>query len=199
MRLLPCGDRATLLEFDDLTTAAAWHAALTPHAEVALGACTVLVHQPTDEVRRLLGSVTPQPVSASTSRVVEVPVRYDGPDLDAVAEHTGLTTAEVIAAHTGTPWTAGFAGFAPGFVYLVGGDQRLNVPRLERPRPQIAPGSVGLAGEFSGIYPRASPGGWQLLGTTELTLWDISQPEPATIQPGMIVQFVETRSSAVRS
>ena len=94
-------------------------------------------------------------------------MRYDGPDLDDVAALTGLSRAEVVAAHTGTPWRVAFGGFAPGFAYLVGGDPRLRVPRRDRPRPSVPAGSVGLAGEFSGVYPRSSPGGWQLLGTTD--------------------------------
>ena len=111
-------------------------------------------------------------------------VRYDGPDLDEVARLTGLTHAEVVAAHTGTPWRVAFGGFAPGFAYLVGGDPRLHVPRRDRPRPSVPAGSVGLAGEFSGVYPRSSPGGWQLLGTTDAVLWDADRDPPALLAPG---------------
>src|SRR5690606_38116373 len=97
---------------------------------------------------------------------VELAVIYDGPDLAEVAELTRLTPEQVVAAHTGTPWRVGFSGFAPGFAYLVGGDPRLQVPRRAEPRTQVPAGSVGLAGEFSGVYPRQSPGGWQLIGCT---------------------------------
>ncbi len=122
---------------------------------------------------------------------MEVRVRYDGPDLDEVARLTGLTVAEVVAAHTGTPWRVAFGGFAPGFAYLVGGDPRLRVPRRATPRPSVPAGSVGLAGEFSGVYPRSSPGGWQLLGTSEAPLWDERRDPPALLGPGALVRFVD--------
>ncbi|HYN67321.1 MAG TPA: carboxyltransferase domain-containing protein [Ornithinibacter sp.] len=128
--------------------------------------------------------------TARTSHEVEIPVRYDGRDLDEVAALTGLSRAEVVAAHTGTPWRVAFGGFAPGFAYLVGGDARLRVPRRDRPRPFVPAGAVGLAGEFTGIYPRASPGGWQLVGTTDATLWDVSREPPALLGPGTTVRFV---------
>jgi KipI family sensor histidine kinase inhibitor len=124
---------------------------------------------------------------------VEIPVTYDGPDLDDVAVLTGLTRDGVVAAHTGTDWRVGFGGFAPGFAYLVGGDPRLRVPRRSEPRTRVPAGAVGLAGEFSGIYPRESPGGWQLLGTTDVVLWDADREPPALLVPGTIVRFVEAR------
>ena len=133
--------------------------------------------------------------TASGARVVEVAVTYDGPDLDDVATLTGLTRAEVVAAHTGSPWRVAFGGFAPGFAYLVGGDPRLTVPRRAHPRPTVPAGAVGLAGEFSGVYPRASPGGWQLLGTTALTLWDVDRDPPALLTPGTTVRFVDATRS----
>lgn len=120
---------------------------------------------------------------------VTIDVHYDGPDLAEVAELTGLSPSEVIAAHTGTPWRVAFAGFAPGFAYLVGGDERLRVPRRATPRTAVPPGSVGLAGEFSGVYPRESPGGWQLIGRTDAVLWDVEARPPAMLQPGSEVHF----------
>lgn len=120
---------------------------------------------------------------------VTIDVHYDGPDLAEVAELTGLSPSEVIAAHTGTPWRVAFAGFAPGFAYLVGGDERLRVPRRATPRTAVPPGSVGLAGEFSGVYPRESPGGWQLIGRTDAVLWDVEARPPALLQPGSEVHF----------
>lgn len=121
---------------------------------------------------------------------VEIRVRYDGPDLAEVARLTSLTPAEVVAAHTGTPWRVGFGGFAPGFAYLVGGDPRLAVPRRAEPRTRVPAGSVALAGEFSGIYPRPSPGGWQLIGTTDAPLWEVDRNPPALLTPGVTVRFV---------
>ncbi len=120
---------------------------------------------------------------------VIIDVVYDGADLADVAEHTGMAVADVIDAHTGTPWRVGFGGFAPGFAYLVGGDPRLTVPRRSDPRTAVPAGAVGLAGEFSGVYPRQSPGGWQLIGRTEAVLWDIGRAQPALLLPGMWVQF----------
>ncbi len=125
---------------------------------------------------------------------VTIPVRYDGPDLAAVAALTGLSEAEVVAAHTGSTWRVAFAGFAPGFAYLVGGDPRLRVSRRADPRTAVPAGSVGLAGEFSGVYPRESPGGWQLIGRTAVVLWDVDADPPALLQPGAQVRFVATES-----
>jgi KipI family sensor histidine kinase inhibitor len=141
--------------------------------------------------------VTPEEASTrarhlpSPDQVVQVPVHYDGDDLGEVGELCGLTVAQVVAAHTGTPWRVGFAGFAPGFAYLVDGDPRLRVPRRASPRPRVPSGAVGLADEFSGVYPRQSPGGWQLLGHTELTLWDVDRDPPALLRPGFWVQFTD--------
>ncbi|QDQ98247.1 5-oxoprolinase subunit B family protein [Tomitella fengzijianii] len=120
---------------------------------------------------------------------VVLPVVYDGPDLDAVSAATGLSKDEVIDAHTGTAWTVAFTGFAPGFGYLVGGDPRLAVPRRTTPRTRVPAGSVGLAGPFSGVYPRPSPGGWQLIGTTAAELWQPRRDAPALLAPGVRVRF----------
>lgn len=131
----------------------------------------------------------------SDTRTVEIPVIYDGPDLDDVADHTGLSVAEVVEAHTQTPWRAAFGGFAPGFFYLVDGDERLEVPRRPEPRTAVPPGSVALAGTMSAVYPRKSPGGWQLIGRTEETMWDSSRTPPALLEPGARVQFVDAGRS----
>ena len=125
-----------------------------------------------------------------TSPEVEVAVVYDGPDLEEVARLTRMTPAEVVAAHTGTVWRVAFGGFAPGFAYLVGGDPRLDVPRRDSSRPKVPAGAVGLAGGYSGVYPRSSPGGWQLLGTTDAVLWDVDRDPPALLAPGSTVRFV---------
>ncbi|PRC47306.1 allophanate hydrolase, partial [Mycobacterium sp. ITM-2017-0098] len=120
---------------------------------------------------------------------VTLDVVYDGEDMGEVARLTGLTPDEVVAAHTERCWRVGFSGFAPGFAYLVGGDERLVVPRRSEPRTKVPVGSVGLAGEFSGVYPRESPGGWQLIGRTSAVLWDVDRDNPALLTPGMWVQF----------
>jgi KipI family sensor histidine kinase inhibitor len=134
--------------------------------------------------------VTPSPVDdddQATEVVIEVV--YDGPDLAEVAGHTGLSAAQIIEAHTSTRWRVGFSGFAPGFAYLIGGDERLRVPRRSEPRTSLPAGSVGLAGEFSAIYPRRSPGGWQIIGHTDAPVWDIDRPGPALLTQGMWVRF----------
>lgn len=120
---------------------------------------------------------------------VTLEVVYDGPDLDEVSRLVGLRPDEVVEAHTATPMRVGFGGFAPGFAYLVGGDTRLHVPRRAEPRTRVPAGSVGLAGEFSGVYPRETPGGWQLIGRTDAVLWDVDRPAPALLTPGSWVQF----------
>lgn len=124
-------------------------------------------------------------------RIVEVPVNYDGEDLAEVAEMTGLTVQEVIRRHTEREYTVAFCGFAPGFGYLVGGDTALHVPRRKTPRTRIPAGSVGLAGAFTGVYPQISPGGWQIIGTTPVKMWDIERSPPAYFQPGYRVRFID--------
>jgi len=135
--------------------------------------------------------LTPSQLTPSTT--VEIPVHYDGPDLAEVATQTGLSEAEVIDAHTGTSWQAAFGGFAPGFSYLVGGDQRLQVPRRAEPRTSVPAGAVALAGEFSAIYPRSSPGGWQLIGHTDTQVWDLAREPAALLEPGVTVRFRRAR------
>ena len=122
---------------------------------------------------------------------MEVPVVYDGEDLEDVARLTGLSREEVVAAHTGQLWRVAFGGFAPGFGYLVGEDDRLHVPRRAEARTRVPAGAVGLAGEYTGVYPRESPGGWQLIGRTELRLFDLDRDPPALLRPGARVRFVE--------
>jgi KipI family sensor histidine kinase inhibitor len=128
------------------------------------------------------------------AEAVEIEVHYEGPDLAEVASRTGLTPEEVVVAHTGTPWRVAFGGFAPGFAYLVGGDERLRVPRRSEPRTAVPAGAVALAGEFSAVYPRSSPGGWQLIGQTDSVMWDVDRDPPALLQPGMLVRFVDAGS-----
>ncbi|WP_244929301.1 allophanate hydrolase subunit 1 [Nocardioides sp. W7] len=203
--LLPYGDRAVLVELGSTERALAWADALEADrpagvADVVPAAETVLVvlaeDAPVDRVREALRAVRPaaQDRGAPGTVTVEIPVVYDGPDLADVARLTRLSEAEVVAAHTGTSWRVAFGGFAPGFGYLVGGDPRLRVPRRDRARTTVPTGSVGLAGEFSGVYPRPSPGGWQLIGRTEVRLWDLDRDPPALLQRGAEVRFTEAGS-----
>ena len=213
MRLLPCGERALLVEFaslDEVLAAepvlrAAAHAGRGPWGsvtDVIPAARTVLVAGASSaDLAASVAALLAGPLStadAAPAREVVVPVRYDGPDLASVAEATGLTVAEVIRAHVDTPWRVAFGGFAPGFSYLVGGDPRLRVPRLASPRTRVPAGSVGLADEFSGIYPTASPGGWRLLGTTDVTLFDPDASPPALLTPGTTVRFEAVRAGSAK-
>ena len=205
------GDRALLLEFEGTEEVLAWSAAvraaeLLGVLDIVPASRTVLIKlagtQYQAPTRQRLGKldVAPDDAAAAAGEVrvdVQIDVVYDGPDLDEVAQLTGLTTDEVVAAHTETPWRVGFGGFAPGFAYLIGGDSRLEVPRRAEPRTKVPVGAVGLAGEFSGVYPRESPGGWQLIGRTaegQEALWDVDRDPPALLTPGMWVQFRAVRS-----
>ena len=207
-RVLAMGDAAVLVELADLDAvlahAAAIEAAGWPGVvDVVPGARTVVVtvRPGTDlgALRRAIQTLDVTPIDAADGETVEIPVVYDGPDLAEVAELTGLDVDEVVAAHTGTPWRVGFGGFAPGFAYLTGGDPRLNVERRSEPRTSVPPGAVGLAGEFSGIYPRSSPGGWQLIGRTDAPLWDATRTPPALLTPGAQVRFVARPGAEAQS
>lgn len=196
------GDRALLVELDDTEQVVAYVDALsagTPAgvADVVPAARTVLVvaepRADLDQLRSTLLRLEPGTGSGTVAEadVVELGVRYDGPDLADVARLTGLSEREVVEAHTGSTWRVAFGGFAPGFGYLVGGDSRLHVPRRDTARTVVPAGAVGLAGEYSGVYPRESPGGWQLIGTTTAVLWDLDREPPALLRPGAQVRFVE--------
>lgn len=197
------GDQALLLEFDSTAEVLVWAAKLHETdlpgvIDIVPASRTILVklagprYQP--GARQRLGKLRMTPAPTATQPVggsvdVTIDVVYDGADLQEVASLTGLTPAGVIAAHIGTPWRVGFGGFAPGFAYLVDGDPQLRVPRRAEPRTSVPAGAVGLAGEFSGIYPRQSPGGWQLIGHTDAVLFDVDRDKPALLTPGMWVQF----------
>ncbi|ORA31721.1 5-oxoprolinase subunit B family protein [Mycobacterium aquaticum] len=194
-----CGENAWLLDVGDNRSVHRWAAAvreadLPGVQEVVPGLTTLLVTVDPEvtsaaPLRGALERLTPDAddVLAHEHHVIEV--RYDGADLADVAQLTGLTVDEVIAAHTGTPWQVAFCGFAPGFSYLTGGDPRLQVPRRDESRIRVPAGAVAIAGQFSSVYPRVSPGGWQLLGHTDALLWDSSADPPAVLRPGAIVEF----------
>ncbi|MGZ4528073.1 MAG: 5-oxoprolinase subunit B family protein [Mycobacterium sp.] len=195
------GDQALMVQCGSTAEVLGWAAALRAAAlpgviDIVPAARTVLVKldgpRRQGVVRRRLRTMrvgAEEAAPADRSADVVIDVVYDGPDLAEVAEVTGLTPAGVIDAHTTTPWRVGFSGSAPGFAYLVDGDPRLRVPRRPEPRTSVPAGSVGLAGEFSAVYPRQSPGGWQLIGRTEAVLWDLDRSDPALLTQGMWVQF----------
>jgi KipI family sensor histidine kinase inhibitor len=206
MRLLPCGDAALLAELDDLSDVLALRAAIDAERDggglaevldVVPAARTVLVRcRPVEGVlSRVADRLTELDVTDHSSDQgphVKIEVYYDGPDLADVAGLTGLSEDEVVQLHTEAEWTVAFTGFLPGFGYLVGGDERLIVPRRDESRTKVPAGSVGLAGEFTGAYPRESPGGWQLIGRTEARLWDADREQPALLAPGTRVTFVRS-------
>lgn len=198
-RLLDYGSGAVLLECADLTEALSLlsvvRGAVDPVTEVVPGARTLLLRlsgplSPTD--RQTLLTVVGQPVRPTGGEAITLRVRYDGADLDEVARLTGLSVEGVVRAHTSQTWTVAFCGFAPGFAYLRGEHDALAVPRRSTPRTAVPTGSVGLAGPWSGVYPRRGPGGWQLIGRTDTTLWDLDAEPPALLQPGHKLHFVES-------
>ena len=198
MRLRRCGSDAVLVEVDSLGEVAAVRAAvqaanLPDVVEIVPAARTVLVSvrpgASLGSLRRLLDTVDLSRPPEVSSREVRIPVHYDGPDLELVAETAGLTTAEVVELHSGAEYEVAFCGFAPGFGYLVGLPEPLRQPRLDSPRTKVPAGSVAIAGEFTAAYPRATPGGWRLLGHTDVTLFDARRDEPALLAPGDRVRF----------
>ena len=160
--------------------------------EVVPAARTVLIEgdplPDTDELAALLADLDEEPPADGPA--VELQVTYDGPDLDEVAELTGLAAAEVARRHAGADYVVAFCGFAPGFGYLTGLPPELHVARRRTPRTAVEPGSVGIAGEYAGVYPRRSPGGWHLLGRTDAALWDPDRDPPALLAPGTRVRFL---------
>ncbi|SFF36598.1 sensor histidine kinase inhibitor, KipI family [Blastococcus tunisiensis] len=198
--MLPCGDRALLVEVADLAAVSAVRTALERaplrgQVELVPAARTVLVvldRAPTEQdaaaVRRLAPGPAPGP---DEGPLVELPVVFDGPDLAEVAALTGRDVAGLVAALGAVELTVAFGGFAPGFGYLTGLPADLHVPRRDTPRTRVPAGSVGLAGPFAGAYPRASPGGWQLVGRTDAVLFDVDRDPPALLTPGVRVRLRE--------
>ncbi|ASY36549.1 5-oxoprolinase subunit B family protein [Streptomyces sp. CLI2509] len=202
MLFLPCADHGLLVELDDREAAHALYTALAADppegvADLVPAARTVLLlFGPGAEraaVERAVRAVRPAPGGEAAGPLVHVPVVYDGEDLGEVADLAGVSPREVVALHTGAEWTVAFGGFAPGFGYLTGGPTELIVPRRTESRTRVPAGAVGLAGEYSGVYPRSSPGGWQLIGRTELSVWDPEREPPALLRPGVRVRFEEVR------
>lgn len=200
--MLRCGADALLVELDGPGQVAAAAAQLAEAraagrlgevVELVPAARTVLVAvRPgtgLDAVRAGIAALRPEEAAPAPGRRVVIPVVYDGADLDLVARTAGLPSEEVVALHTGATYTVAFCGFAPGFGYLTGLPEPLRQPRLDTPRARILTGSVGLAGEYTGVYPRTSPGGWRLLGHTEEVLFDPRRDPPALLAPGDEVRF----------
>lgn len=201
MRFLPVSLTTILVELADLDQTLALFASLQANPvegveETVPAARTLMIRfrPETISAQALAADIATRDLSAKiapSDQLVEIPVRYNGEDLANVAELTGLSVDEVIKRHTQSEFTVAFSGFAPGFGYLVGGDPALHVPRRQSPRTRIPAGSVALAGAFSGVYPQNSPGGWQIIGTTPLKMWDIEREPGALFQPGYRVRFFD--------
>ncbi|WP_190089798.1 5-oxoprolinase subunit PxpB [Streptomyces melanogenes] len=201
MRTLPVGDRALLVELDSGADAEALHAellrrraagSLPPVREIVPAARTVLLDgldDPAGLAALLPGWEVAAP-RADTGAVVEIPVRYDGPDLAEVARAWGVSPEAAVRIHHAAEFRVAFCGFAPGFGYLTGLPERYGVPRRATPRTSVPAGSVALAGPYTGVYPRSSPGGWQLVGSTDAVLWDPEREPAALLAPGTRVRFV---------
>lgn len=212
-RVRPMGERAFLLEVGALDEVLPLHAALAasrPDGVVDLvpAARTVLVRVdprvlpvPTARSWALAAATTAVRETDAAAPPVELDIAYDGPDLADTARLLGVDADELVRRHAGAQWRVAFTGFAPGFGYLVSDDWPFDVPRLESPRTRVPAGSVGLAGAFSGAYPRDTPGGWRLIGTTAARLFDLDAASPALLSPGARVRFrpVPTADSGARS
>ncbi|MCI3277436.1 5-oxoprolinase subunit PxpB [Streptomyces cylindrosporus] len=205
MRALPVGDRALLVEVSSGEEAQALHAELLRRRaegalsvrEIVPAARTVLLDG-LDDPARLADELTASDVPPAPPRAraaIEIPVHYDGPDLTEVAAHWGVTEREAARIHADTEFSVAFCGFAPGFGYLTGLPARYDVPRRSTPRTAVPAGSVALAGPYTGVYPRSSPGGWQLIGRTDTVLWDHARVPAALLSPGTRVRFVPVAPS----
>ncbi len=205
MRFYPVSLDALLVELANLDETLALFDALqqAPIAgveEIVPAARTLLVYFRPSALSReaLAAQIAGRDVGATArqaGKLIEIPVHYDGEDLDDVARELGIGRDEVIRRHTGSDYSVAFCGFAPGFAYLSGGAGFV-VPRRSTPRTRIPAGAVALAGSFSGIYPQASPGGWQIIGVTATRMWDLDRDEPALLQPGYRVRFVDAGPQA---
>lgn len=200
MRTLPVGRHALLVELDTAEAVAALHAELLrrrdagvlPRVREIVPAARTVLLDGVDDPGRLAAELprwdVPQAPPGRPS-VVELPIRYDGPDLARVARLWGVSPGQAARIHAGVEFRVAFCGFAPGFGYLTGLPDRFHVPRRSTPRTRVPAGSVGLAGPYTGVYPRSSPGGWQLIGTTDAALWDPGREPAALLSPGARVRF----------
>lgn len=201
LTVLRCGETALLVEVVDAKAVNDYRAALAGRpisgvTDVVAAARTLLVRFDPDVIsaealKRELRLVNPKSMTRAPGTLIEIEVVYDGEDLERVGELTGLGVAGVIDAHTSQVWTAAFCGFAPGFSYLQSEHPLLTLPRRETSRTAVPAGSVGLAGDFSAVYPRRSPGGWQLIGRTDAIMWSLDRESPALAPAGTRVRFID--------
>jgi allophanate hydrolase subunit 1 len=197
------GSRALLIECADLAEVAALHAelqrrraegSLPPIEDLVPAERTILIDGLADpaHLARLAAELPGWPLAAAPAgdgHTIHLAVRYTGPDLPAVAAAWNVPVSEVAAIHAAHEYRVAFCGFTPGFAYLTGLPERYHLPRRPTPRTGVPPGSVAVAGPYTGVYPRESPGGWHLIGTTDAQLWDLGREEPALLTPGATVRF----------
>ena len=201
MRVLPSGSRGLLLELDSLDEVLARYAALQevdlPVLDLVPAGRTILVvadrGTDLDDLRRRVVEVQPGEHAGPGHDPVEVPVRYDGEDLHEAAELLGWSVESLVRRHQDEEWTVAFCGFAPGFGYIAGARFAWDTPRRPSPRTRVPGGALGLAGEFTAVYPGESPGGWQLIGHALVEMFDPDRDPPALLRPGTPVWFVEER------
>lgn len=199
MRILPSGSRGLLLELDSLEEVLERYAALqasdVPVLDLVPAGRTILVVADRGSDLRALAeqvrAVAPGERVDGSAEAIEIPVRYDGEDLAEAAQLLGLSADELVRRHQEEEWTVAFCGFAPGFGYLAGSRFTWDTPRRSSPRTSVPAGSLALAGEFTGVYPRSSPGGWQLIGHSLVDVFDLDRDPPALLVPGRPVRFVE--------
>ncbi len=199
MRILPSGTRGLLLELDTLDDVLRHYAALQeadlPVLDLVPAGRTILVVGDRDTDLRALSDrlrqVAPAEHGHRSTASVQIPVRYDGTDLAEAARLLGCSPEELVTRHQEEEWTVAFCGFSPGFGYLAGTRFTWDTPRRSSPRTRVPAGSLALAGEFTGVYPRESPGGWQLVGHALVDVFDLDRDPPALLVPGTAVRFVE--------
>lgn len=204
MRFLSVNLDCFLIEFQSLEETMAVYDCLKqahhPHIQELIPAArSILIYfDPLQvDLRTLIRWISTQKVDQDALRKgkeIVIDVRYNGIDLNNVAEYLGISTDQVVQKHTSVDWQVAFIGFAPGFAYLIHPEHAFgSIPRLASPRKKVSAGAVGLAGEYSGIYPKDSPGGWQLIGQTDAALWDIHRQQPALLLPSDHVIFKDIR------
>jgi KipI family sensor histidine kinase inhibitor len=142
------------------------------------------------QIEELIAAADAATEATAPADEIELSVNYDGPDLGTVAESCGCSPEELVARHLACSYRVGFIGFSPGFAYLLGGDPALQPPRLAEPRTRVPPGALAIAGPYSAVYPRSSPGGWNLIGSCDEPIFDPAQNPPALLTAGMTVRLV---------
>ncbi|MFT4010101.1 MAG: allophanate hydrolase subunit 1 [Nocardioidaceae bacterium] len=205
MRIMPVGWSARLVEVDDHEEMLAFYRGIdllrrttlnSGIVELVPGARTVLVEFDSAvvsaaQVDALIAETSIEPAPDDDTEVVEIEIVYDGADIDVVCGELGLQHDEFVTWHSGQEWSVAFTGFAPGFGYLTRPDHHAAIPRLEAPRTRVPAGAIGMADVFTGIYPVESPGGWQIVGSTDHVLFDLDREPAATLLPGRRVRFRE--------